>query len=53
MDWLCDNVEGSIPRFEELLPMSHSLVRLLGVYRDDLPPVKEEKLAAKQEEKQE
>ena len=30
-----------------------SLVRLLGVYRDDLPPVKEEKLAAKQEEKQE
>lgn len=38
MDWLCDNVDGAIPGFEELLPMSQNLVRLLGVYRDQIPP---------------
>ena len=41
MDWLCENVNGSIPSFEELLPMSQPLVRLLGIYRDSLPPEKE------------
>ena len=43
MDWLCDNVEGGIPGFEELLPGSREMVRLLGLYRDDLSPVTEEK----------
>ena len=38
MDWLCDNVEGSIPEFDQLLPSSHDMVRLLGVYRDKIPP---------------
>ena len=41
MDWLCDNVIGSIPAFEEILPMSQTLVRELGVYRDSIPAVKE------------
>ena len=41
MDWLCDNVIGSIPSYEELLPMSRNTVRLLGVYRDTIPPEKE------------
>ena len=41
MDWLCENVEGWIPSFEELLPMSQNMVRLLGIYRDQLPPEKE------------
>ena len=40
-DWLCDCVEGSIPRFEELLPMARPLVRLLGIYRDSIPPDKD------------
>jgi len=31
MDWLLDNVNGSIPEFEDLLPVSQQLVRLLGV----------------------
>jgi len=44
MDWLCENVVGSIPSFEELLPMSQPLVRLLGIYRDSLPPEKEGQL---------
>ena len=41
MDWLCDNVQGSIPSFDQILPMSQSLVRELGIYRDTLPVVKE------------
>lgn len=40
MDWLCDNVDGAIPAFEELLPMSQNTVRLLGIYRDRIPPEK-------------
>ena len=41
MDWLLDTVEGSIPTFDELLPMAQNIVRLEGVYREELPPVKE------------
>ena len=41
MDWLCENVQGSIPSFDEILPMSQSLVRELGIYRDSIPVVKE------------
>ena len=41
MDWLCENVVGSIPAFDELLPMAQPMVRELGIYRDKLPAVKE------------
>ena len=41
IDWLCDNVSGEIPAFDKLLPMSKETVRLLGVYKDSLPPVQE------------
>jgi len=41
MDWLCDNVIGTIPTFEEILPVSQSLVRELGIYRDSIPVAKE------------
>ena len=40
MDWLCDNVVGSIPPFEEVLPISQKMVRQLGIYRDSIPPEK-------------
>jgi hypothetical protein len=43
MDWLCDNVIGSIPQFEEILPYSQNMVRELGVYRDRIPAEKEVK----------
>lgn len=42
MDWLCDLVEGEIPAYEELLPRMKELVRLQGIYRDYVPPKKEE-----------
>ena len=41
MDWLCHNVIGSIPSFEELLPMSQSIVRELGIYKEQIPAIKE------------
>jgi len=41
MDWLCENVIGSIPPFEEILPISQNMVRELGIYRDKIPPEKE------------
>ena len=42
MDWLCDNITGSIPAFDEILPISQPMVRELGVYRDSIPPIKED-----------
>ena len=36
MDWLCQNVSGSIPSFDEILPISQPTVRELGIYRDQL-----------------
>ena len=42
MDWLCDRVRGAIPGFDELLPMARPLVRLQGIYRDTIPPDKDE-----------
>lgn len=41
MDWLCDCVDGGIPAFEKLLPMSQQMARLQGIYRDAIPPEKE------------
>ena len=41
MDWLCEGVDGRIPAFDEILPRSQNLVRLLGIYRDEIPPEKE------------
>ena len=38
MDWLCENVVGSIPTFDQILPYSQSMVRELGIYRDTIPP---------------
>ncbi len=37
MDWLCQNVEGRIPGFDEILPVSRAMVRELGVYKDQIP----------------
>ena len=42
MDWLCENVEGRIPQFDELLPFAQPTVRELGIYRDSIPMEKED-----------
>ena len=41
MDWLCENVIGRIPPYEEILPISQTMVRELGIYRDSIPTEKE------------
>ena len=41
MDWLCDNVDGSIPGFDEILPASQPMVRARGVYKEETPAEKE------------
>ena len=40
MDWLCDNVEGEIPGFDQFLDMARNMVRLQGVYRESIPAEK-------------
>lgn len=42
MDWLCDNVIGSLPEFQELSDKAQAITRLQGVYRDRIPPKKVE-----------
>jgi basic membrane lipoprotein Med (substrate-binding protein (PBP1-ABC) superfamily) len=32
MDWLCENVIGSFPKYDEILPVSRPMVDLLGIY---------------------
>ena len=41
MDWLCNNVEGRIPTFEELIPDARDTVRLIGLHREQITPEKE------------
>ena len=41
MDWLCSNVEGRIPAFEELIPEARDTVRLIGLHREQITPEKE------------
>ncbi|MBQ2960589.1 MAG: BMP family ABC transporter substrate-binding protein [Oscillospiraceae bacterium] len=31
MDWFCDNVEGKLPKLEELLPQSVEMAKILGI----------------------
>ena len=42
MDWLCDAVDGRIPHYDELQPMAVDTVRSLGIFRDEIPPSKED-----------
>lgn len=37
MDYLSDGVEGVIPAYGDLLPMSRALVRELGLHKEELP----------------
>jgi len=43
MDWLCANIIGQIPQYEDVLPISKTMVRELGIYRDKIPVEKEAK----------
>ena len=36
MDWLCENVEGTIPEYEDIEPFAQPIVRALGIHRDKI-----------------
>lgn len=40
MDWLCENVVGTIPEFDAISPKAQEITRLQGIYRDQIPPRK-------------
>ena len=42
IDWLCRGIYGEIPSFDQLLPIARGIVRLQGIYRDTIPPDKDE-----------
>lgn len=42
MDWLCANVDGTIPAYEDLIPASQETVRFLGLHPHRISPEKEE-----------
>ena len=44
MDWLCENVIGAFPAFEDLSDKAQEITRLQGVYRNEIPPKKAEPL---------
>ncbi len=37
MDWLCENVRGFIPTYDQIQPYARSIVQTLGIRRDQLP----------------
>lgn len=39
MDWLCDNIIGSIPTYEEVRSESQKIVQELGIFRDKINEV--------------
>ena len=34
-DWLCDNIRGRFPAYDEVLPISRPMVRILGIYSEE------------------
>ncbi len=41
MDWLCENIEGKIPEFDEIEAYAKPMVRQLGIHRERIPMDKE------------
>ena len=37
MDWLCENIVGKIPDFDEIEDYAKPMVRQLGIHRDRIP----------------
>ncbi len=41
MDWLNDRIDGRLPAYDELLPITRATVRRLGIDREKIPPEEE------------
>ena len=44
MDWLCENVDGRLPKYEELTEKGKSIVRVQGIDRDKIAEEEEDML---------
>ena len=41
MDWLCENVDGHVPEYDEVLPFAKPMLRQQGLHKDKIPPEEE------------
>ena len=42
MDWLCDNIDGYIPEYEEVLPYAQPMMKALGLHKERIPVEKDD-----------
>ena len=42
MDWLCENIEGYIPEYEEVLPYAQPMMKALGLHKEQIPAEKDD-----------
>ena len=49
-DWLLNNIHGSFPAYDEILPISKPMVKILGIYPDEEIIQKESETDEKKEE---
>ena len=42
MDWLCENIDGYIPEYEEVLPYAQPMMKALGLHREQIPVEKDD-----------
>ena len=42
MDWLCENIDGFIPEYEEVLPYAQPMMKALGLHKEQIPAEKDD-----------
>ena len=42
MDWLCENIDGYIPEYEEVLPYAQPMMKALGLHKERIPVEKDD-----------
>ena len=44
MDWLCENIDGYIPEYEEVLPYAQPMMKALGLHKEQIPAAEKDDL---------
>ncbi len=44
MDWLCENIDGRIPEYQEVLPYAQPMMKALGLHKERIPVEEEDVL---------
>ena len=42
MDWLCENIDGYIPEYEEVLPCAQPMMKALGLHKERISVEKDD-----------